>query len=299
MDSVFLVLGLGGSNGHVRMAIFASVIVLGICGWLMSLSTTTPRTSIVSSILPPTLPSILMSSKSTSRLSRSATLITASTAMRAICSWHRLTIFEPRVVIATLTSGCRLLLLTSMWSLMLSRWSLTILAAISKPSAIRMGWMPLSSRISLCSSSAPASTTTPVVPSPISSSCDCDSCTSSFAIWCCTSIFLRIVAPSFVMVTSPSGLTRSLSKPLGPSDVRRIEATLRAAKMCDFCASRPVRRLLDSWSLMTIKGRPFSSKNRLILLSYPVSGKVFGSRMGLDGVNLGRMRLMATEFPQR
>jgi hypothetical protein len=43
-------------------------------------------------------------------------------------------------------------------------------AAISKPSAILMGWMPLSNRYSACSSRAPQSTTTPVVPSPISSS---------------------------------------------------------------------------------------------------------------------------------
>ena len=66
------------------------ILTLGICGWLKSLSTMTPFTSIVSSSLPPTLPSTLISSKSTSRLSKSATDMIASTAMWAMCSWQRL-----------------------------------------------------------------------------------------------------------------------------------------------------------------------------------------------------------------
>ena len=56
--------------------------------------------------------------------------------------------------------------------------------------------------------------TTPVVPSPTSSSWDLESSTISLAIWCSTSIILRMVAPSFVMVTSPSGLTNILSIPV-------------------------------------------------------------------------------------
>jgi hypothetical protein len=43
--------------------------------------------------------------------------------------------------------------------------------------------------------------------------------TSSFAIWCSTSICPRIVAPSLVTVISPSGEMRILSSPRGPSDV--------------------------------------------------------------------------------
>lgn len=35
------------------------------------------------------------------------------------------------------------------------------------------------------------------------------------------------------MVTSPSGEQRILSSPRGPSEVRRVDATLRAARMCD------------------------------------------------------------------
>ena len=53
----------------------------------------------------------------------------------------------------------------------------------------------------------------------------------TFAIWCSTSILSRIVAPSFVVVTSPSGLTRILSIPLGPNDDLRVELTAFAARI--------------------------------------------------------------------
>lgn len=74
------------------------LLTLGICGWLKSLSTTTPLTSIVSDSLPPTLPSTLMSSKSTSLLSRSATDMMALTAISAICLWQRLMLRKKQVV---------------------------------------------------------------------------------------------------------------------------------------------------------------------------------------------------------
>ena len=93
--------------------------------------------------------------------------------------------------------------------------------------------------------------TTPVVPSPISSSWLFDSWTRSFAIWCSTSIWPNIVAPSFVTVISPSADIRILSKPVienitikfqtwwwltkprGPKDVRMMLATVRAASIWD------------------------------------------------------------------
>ena len=46
-----------------------------------------------------------------------------------------------------------------------------------------------------------------------------------------TSIFSRIVAPSFVMITSPSGLTSILSIPFGPRLVFKRFATVTAAKI--------------------------------------------------------------------
>ena len=70
---------------------------LCIWGWLKSLSTTTPLTSMVSSSLPPTLLSTLMSSKSTSLLSRSATAMMALTAISAIFLWKRLMLWKWRI----------------------------------------------------------------------------------------------------------------------------------------------------------------------------------------------------------
>lgn len=162
----------------------------------------------------------LMRSRLTSCRSKSATASTASTAISAMGRWHRLTILDESVVIAVCTSAslsssvCEWLYAES------ASRSIATLAARSKPSAMRMGWMPRSRRISACSRSAPASTTTPVVPSPISLSCERDRSTSSLAIWWLTCICSRIVAPSFEMVTSPSGLESILSMPFGPSDVR-------------------------------------------------------------------------------
>mmetsp|Transcript_13560 Transcript_13560/g.37522 ORF Transcript_13560/g.37522 Transcript_13560/m.37522 type:complete len:201 (-) Transcript_13560:557-1159(-) len=60
MVMLCLVLGRGGSKGHVRMQILASRISLAMPGWLMSLSRTTPYTSCESSICPPALPSSLI-----------------------------------------------------------------------------------------------------------------------------------------------------------------------------------------------------------------------------------------------
>mmetsp|Transcript_635 Transcript_635/g.2516 ORF Transcript_635/g.2516 Transcript_635/m.2516 type:complete len:226 (+) Transcript_635:85-762(+) len=84
MSSLCLVLGLGGSKGHVRMHILASRTILGICGCEKSLSTTMPWMSSVSSSRPPGLPSTLIMSKLTSCRSTSATAKTASTAISAI-----------------------------------------------------------------------------------------------------------------------------------------------------------------------------------------------------------------------
>mmetsp|Transcript_41267 Transcript_41267/g.69060 ORF Transcript_41267/g.69060 Transcript_41267/m.69060 type:complete len:315 (+) Transcript_41267:623-1567(+) len=107
MSTLCLVLGFGGSNGQVRMAIFASVMVLVICGWLISLSSTMPLTSCVSSSLPPTLHSILMRSRLTSLRSRSATASTAFTHISAMERLQRPIIFELRVVMHVWTSGSK------------------------------------------------------------------------------------------------------------------------------------------------------------------------------------------------
>mmetsp|Transcript_18688 Transcript_18688/g.44656 ORF Transcript_18688/g.44656 Transcript_18688/m.44656 type:complete len:338 (+) Transcript_18688:309-1322(+) len=131
MSTLCLVLGLGGSKGHVRMAILASLISLGICGWLMSLSMTMPLTSLVSSRLPPTLPSTLIRSRLTSPRSRSATERTALTQISAISLLQRVTILEERVVMQVFTSGSMSSLLNSKVVEISSRRWLAILQAIS------------------------------------------------------------------------------------------------------------------------------------------------------------------------
>mmetsp|Transcript_12073 Transcript_12073/g.28356 ORF Transcript_12073/g.28356 Transcript_12073/m.28356 type:complete len:285 (-) Transcript_12073:19-873(-) len=259
MSSLCLVLGFGGSKGHVRMAIFASLTVFGICGWLKSLSTMMPCISVVSSSFPPTLPSTLMRSKLTSLRSRVATESTASTLMRASCSLRLLTTLDPSAVLAAFKSAA--------WS---SAWMSTVRAispilftatshARSKPKAMRKGWMPFSMSSIACSSMAPAMTTTPVVPSPISWSWDFERSTSSLAMWCCTSIFSRIVAPSFVTRTSPSGPTTILSIPFGPMELRMVSAMDLAARMFALCAWMPRRRFFFCCSSMMMKGLPNSS----------------------------------------
>lgn len=66
-----------------------------------------------------------------------------------------------------------------------------------------VGWMPLSSKPSQASNKAPANTTTEVVPSPASISYALEISTSILAVGWTTSIYLRIVAPSFVISTYP------------------------------------------------------------------------------------------------
>ena len=79
-------------------------------------------------------------------------------------------------------------------------------------------------------SSSAARMTTEVVPSPTSASCSCASCTSRLAVGCSTSNFLRMVAPSLVIVTSPMSSTIILSSPCGPREDLTMLATDKAAR---------------------------------------------------------------------
>ena len=78
-----------------------------------------------------------------------------------------------------------------------------------------------------------------------------------------------IVAPSLVMVTSPSADTRILSIPLGPRDVRTIWEMDFAARMFAFVASRPFTLDFACCSLRITKGLPYSSG--LINILYSLS----------------------------
>lgn len=147
----------------------------------MSLSTSTPRISVVSASEPPTLPSTLMRSNGTSFLERSATARTASTAICANC-WcsfetlyhkggirvssstktgievHDTNILLPRLVIAVFRRFEVFEGVNSTRSEILFRCSTATAHARSKPSAIRIGWIPRFSSSSLCSKRAPART---------------------------------------------------------------------------------------------------------------------------------------------
>ncbi|OFV65713.1 MAG: membrane protein [Candidatus Syntrophoarchaeum butanivorans] len=112
-----------------------------------------------------------------------------------------------------------------------------------------MGWISCSKRSSAFFRSSPAITTAVVVPSPTSSSCVFAISTIIFAAGCSISISFRIVAPSFVITTSPSESTSILSIPLGPSVVLTALATAFAASMLRFCASLPLVRSLPSFNI--------------------------------------------------
>ena len=73
-------------------------------------------------------------------------------------------ILLPNVVIAVLISGSLSSKLTGKSSDISSNRLIAACAAISYPSAIRIGCIPLSNNCSACSNNAPAKTTTPVVP---------------------------------------------------------------------------------------------------------------------------------------
>ena len=81
--------------------------------------------------------------------------------------------------------------------------------------------------------SSAANITTEVVPSPTSLSWIWDSSTRTLAAGCVTSSYLRIVAPSLVIVTSPMSSTSILSSPYGPSEVLTIFESATTAMM--FC----------------------------------------------------------------
>lgn len=91
-NALCLVLGFGGSKGAVRMQILASLISLGIWGWLKSLSIRIPLISCESSRAIPTFPSTLIKSKLTSFLSKSPTASTAFTAISARWRAQRFTL---------------------------------------------------------------------------------------------------------------------------------------------------------------------------------------------------------------
>mmetsp|Transcript_94239 Transcript_94239/g.228829 ORF Transcript_94239/g.228829 Transcript_94239/m.228829 type:complete len:201 (-) Transcript_94239:101-703(-) len=175
---------------------------------------------------------------------RSGSMIfsTESTAIGARTLLYCATTLLPSDVVAALISAGRSLISSGM------DISCKISHALShaRPMASEMtvGCTPRVSSETHLLRSEPHSTVTDVVPSPATMSWDLDSSTSIFAVGWNTCMWLRIVAPSLVMITSPLSAWIILSMPRGPSDVRIASATDLAAMMLDMRTSRSFSR---SW----------------------------------------------------
>merc|ERR1719158_2468608 len=117
------------------------------------------------------------------------------------------------------------------------RISAAFLAAFWKLSEMEVGWIPFWSSLSAASRRLPAITQTEVVPSPASISCALLSSTNILAAGWTTFIWLRMVAPSLVMVTSPLASWIILSMPLGPKLVLMASERALAAMMLLFLIS--------------------------------------------------------------
>mmetsp|Transcript_35888 Transcript_35888/g.89420 ORF Transcript_35888/g.89420 Transcript_35888/m.89420 type:complete len:233 (+) Transcript_35888:1248-1946(+) len=193
---------------------------------------TSPSTSSVSSTVPPSFLTTRMSFRSTlSGLAGSKAFMTASTAIGASCAAFWLTTFELSDVAAFLMRTSLSFRSTDVD--ISRRISTDLFDACRNASAIACGWSPLLRSISAAPSSAPAMTTTDVVPSPASTSCALDNSTNILAVGCCTAICLSMVAPSLVITTPSLASWIILSMPLGPRLVRMASATALAATM--FC----------------------------------------------------------------
>ena len=132
-----------------------------------------------------------------------------------------------------------------------SKISYAFSAANLYPVAINVGCTSWSRRSSAFFSNSPAITTALVVPSPTSSSCVFAISAIIFAAGCSISISLNIVAPSFVMTTSPIESTNILSIPFGPRVDLTAAAIVFAASMFLLCASLPLVRSLPSFNINT------------------------------------------------
>ena len=97
---------------------------------------------------------------------------------------------------------------------------------------------------------SPVKTAAVVVPSPTSSSWVFATSATSFAAGCFIFISSSIVAPSFVIITSPAGSVIILSNPLGPRVVRTASDTARAAMILVLFASSPLVSCVPCFKMM-------------------------------------------------
>mmetsp|Transcript_16439 Transcript_16439/g.52317 ORF Transcript_16439/g.52317 Transcript_16439/m.52317 type:complete len:250 (+) Transcript_16439:906-1655(+) len=203
-----------------RRAILASFTDVGIPWAARVQLSAKPFTSSLSRELRPCALRMLMAP--TGNLARPPdsvrTAVTASTTMLAKKSLSAPMILDDMLVLAALMRCSR-----ASVSLLITRFSFTYrtasFMASRKPEMMLVGWMRCrTSSLPRLSSSA-ARMTTDVVPSPTSWSCKSASSHKTLAAGCSTSSCFRMVAPSFVMVTSPIWSTSILSSPTGPSEL--------------------------------------------------------------------------------
>mmetsp|Transcript_55635 Transcript_55635/g.144646 ORF Transcript_55635/g.144646 Transcript_55635/m.144646 type:complete len:268 (+) Transcript_55635:991-1794(+) len=204
---------------------------------------TRPSTSSVSSAVAPSFLTNRMLFRSTLvAVNGSITFKTASTAIEARLPDSDETTLEFSDVLALWINCSRFARSTG--TDIDVRISSAFSSAMRKASVMVCGWMPLASSRSAACSSAPAVTTTEVVPSPASTSWAFESSTIILAVGCVSFICCRMVAPSFEMITSPLGSWIILSMPFGPSDVLTVWATALAARMLVILTSWPFSSFL-------------------------------------------------------
>ena len=227
-------------------AIFASSTSFGIPECTRSLSTTIPFISTVSSLLPPVFFSNFMWSVST-RPPGSAIALTDSTARLVSSSLATSAPFPVIEVVAIFFSVLASSGLTVFAIFFNTSYAFS--AANRYPVTINVGCTSCSSKSSARFSSSPPITTALVVPSPTSLSCVFAISTIIFAAGCSMSISFSIVAPSFVITTSPIESTNILSIPFGPNVDLTELAMVFAARMFLLCASFPLVLSLPSFNI--------------------------------------------------
>mmetsp|Transcript_22440 Transcript_22440/g.56634 ORF Transcript_22440/g.56634 Transcript_22440/m.56634 type:complete len:296 (+) Transcript_22440:1040-1927(+) len=233
MTTEFSMSVLGGERQNWMTAILAFVMRMGPPAALETFcEKTRPWMSSVSSTVPPSFCTTLMLLRSALlSVAGSAMLKTASTARGASRLEFCDTTLEQSDVVVHLMSVS--LSAKSTGIAMLRMISSALVLASWKASEIWLGCSPRVSSVCTAFNSPPASTTTLVVPSPASMSCDLDSSTIIFAAGWLTLMCRRIVAPSLVMITSPLCVSIILSIPRGPSDVRTASEMALPAMMLE------------------------------------------------------------------
>ena len=112
--------------------------------------------------------------------------------------------------------------------------AIAISNALAYPSISTSGCKPLDSNLPASCINSAANNMHPVTPSPAASSCASPRLTNAFAAGCFIINSETILAPSFVIATSPLLLYIILSSPFGPYVRRRIFPNAIAAEM-SFC----------------------------------------------------------------